>query len=91
MTNEDLLIGIRPQFIDIKSGEGVDGEIYGVMPTGMETTVKIRVDDYLLTGVVFGSDIFTIGTKVKVRFDSDNVMLFDRKSGKRIALGTVRF
>ena len=91
MTNEDLLIGIRPQFIDIKSGEGVDGEIYGVMPTGMETTVKIRVDDYLLTGVVFGSDIFTIGTKVKVRFDSDNVMLFDRKSGKRIALGTVKF
>ena len=91
MTNEDLLIGIRPQFIDIKSGEGVDGEIYGVMPTGMETTVKIRVDDYLLTGVVFGSDIFTIGTKVKVRFDSANVMLFDRKSGKRIALGTVKF
>ena len=91
MTNEDLLIGIRPQFIDIKSNEGIEGEIYGVMPTGMETTVKIRVDDYLLTGVVFGSDIFTIGTKVKVRFDSGNVMLFDRKSGKRIALGTVRF
>ena len=91
MTNEDLLIGIRPQFIDIKSGEGIEGEIYGVMPTGMETTVKIRVADYLLTGVVFGSDIFTIGTKVKVRFDSDNVMLFDRKSGKRIALGSIKF
>jgi len=91
MTNEDLLIGIRPEFIDIKSSDGIDGEIYGVMPTGMETTVKVRVADYLLTGVVFGSDIFTIGTKVKVRFDSANVMLFDRKSGKRIALGTLTF
>ena len=91
MTNEDLLIGIRPEFIDIKSSDGIDGEIYGVMPTGMETTVKVRVADYLLTGVVFGSDIFTIGTKVKVRFDSANVMLFDRKSGKRIALGTLSF
>ena len=91
MTNEDLLIGIRPEFIDIKSSDGIDGEIYGVMPTGMETTVKVRVADYLLTGVVFGSDIFTIGTKVKVKFSSANVMLFDRKSGKRIALGTLTF
>ena len=87
MTNKDLLIGVRPEFIDIKSGKGLDGEIYGVMPTGMETTLKIRVGDFLLTGVVFGSDVFKIGTKVKVSFNSAKVMLFDRKSGKRICSG----
>ena len=87
MTNKDLLIGVRPEFIDIKSGKGLEGEIYGVMPTGMETTLKIRVGDFLLTGVVFGSDIFKIGTKVKVAFNSPKVMLFDRKSGKRICSG----
>ena len=87
MTNKNLLIGVRPEFIDIKSGKGLDGEIYGVMPTGMETTLKIRVGDFLLTGVVFGSDVFKIGTKVKVSFNSAKVMLFDRKSGKRICSG----
>lgn len=91
MTNEDLLIGVRPEFLDIQSGEGIDGEIYGVMPTGMETTVKVRVEDFLLTGVVFGSDIFTIGTKVKLGVKGCQVMLFDRKSGQRIAVGSLKF
>ena len=90
MTNEDLLIGIRPEFLDIQSDEGIEGEIYGVMPTGMETTVKIRVEDFLLTGVVFGSDIFTIGTKVKLSIKGAQVMLFDRKSGQRIAIGSLK-
>ena len=91
MTNEDLLLAVRPEFIDIKSGEGIEGEIYGVMPTGMETTVKIRVGEYLLTGMVFGSDIFSIGEKLKLSFKGMKLMLFDRKSGERIANGSLRF
>ena len=83
LTNEDLVIGIRPEFIDISDNGNVDGEIYGAMPTGMESTVKIRLDDYLLTGVVFGSTLFTIGTKV------NNIILSDRQSGKRIACGSL--
>lgn len=91
MTNEDLLLAVRPEFIDIKSGEGIEGEIYGVMPTGMETTVKVRVGDYLLTGMVFGSDLFTIGEKLKLSFKGMKLMLFDRKSGERIVNGSLRF
>ena len=91
MTNDDLLLAVRPEFIDIKSGEGIEGEIYGVMPTGMETTVKVRVGEYLLTGMVFGSDLFTIGEKLKLSFKGMKLMLFDRKSGERIANGSLRF
>ena len=91
MTNEDLLLAVRPEFIDIKSGEGIEGEIYGVMPTGMETTVKVRVGEYLLTGMVFGSDLFTIGEKLKLSFKGMKLMLFDRKSGERIVNGSLRF
>ena len=87
MTNEDLLIGIRPEFIDIVEEGGIEGEVYGVMPTGMETTVKIRVGEFLLTGVVFGSDIFKIGSKIRIKFSGDTIMLFDRKSGRRIVNG----
>ena len=87
MTNEDLLIGIRPEFIDIVEEGGIEGEVYGVMPTGMETTVKIRIGEFLLTGVVFGSDIFKIGSKIRIKFSGDTIMLFDRKSGRRIVNG----
>ena len=89
LTNEDLVLGIRPEFIDISGTGNVEGEIYGAMPTGMESTVKIRLDDYLLTGVVFGSTLFTIGTKVKLGIKDNGVILFDRKSGKRIACGSL--
>ena len=91
MTNDDLLLAVRPEFIDSKSGEGIEGEIYGVMPTGMETTVKVRVGEYLLTGMVFGSDLFTIGEKLKLSFKGMKLMLFDRKSGERIVNGSLRF
>ena len=91
MTNDDLLLAVRPEFIDSKSGEGIEGEIYGVMPTGMETTVKVRVGEYLLTGMVFGSDLFTIGEKLKLSFKGMKLMLFDRKSGERIGNGSLRF
>ena len=86
LTNEDFVIGIRPEFIDITDGN-VEGEIYGAMPTGMESTIKIRLDDFLLTSVVFGSTLFTIGSKVKLNITGDDILLFDRASGKRIASG----
>ncbi len=89
LTNSDLVLGIRPEFIHIAGDGALDGEIYGAMPTGMESTIKIRVDDFLLTGVVFGSALFKIGEKVRVDIAGDNVVLFDRKSGKRIAFGSL--
>ena len=60
LTNEDFVLGIRPEFLDIENSN-VEGEIYGAMPTGMESTIKVRIGDYLLTGVVFGSTLFSIG------------------------------
>ncbi len=91
MTNEDFLIGIRPEYIEIDEDAPLTGEVYGVMPTGMETTVKLRIGNYLLTGVVFGSDTFTIGSTVHFNLSGSNVMLFDRKSGKRVAIGSLEF
>ena len=89
LTNEDLVLGIRPEFLDIADEGSLTGEIYGAMPTGMESTIKVRVDDFLLTGVIFGSSLFTIGAKVPIT--GDHIMLFDRRSGKRIASGSLTF
>ena len=89
LTNEDLVLGIRPEFLDIKTEAPLKGEIHGAMPTGMESTIKVSVDGYLLTGVVFGSSLFTIGEQHSVSFSGNNIMLFDRQSGDCIALGSL--
>ena len=89
LTNEDLVLGIRPEFLDIKTEAPLKGEIYGAMPTGTDSTIKVSLDGYLLTGVVFGSSLFTIGEQHSVSFSGNNIMLFDRQSGDCIALGSL--
>ena len=89
LTNEDLVLGIRPEFLNITSEAPLKGEIYGAMPTGMESTIKVYVNGLLLTGVVFGSSLFTIGEQHSISFTGHHIMLFDRQSGDCIALGSL--
>ena len=89
LTNEDLVLGIRPEFLNITSEAPPKGEIYGAMPTGMESTIKVYVNGFLLTGVVFGSSLFTIGEQHSISFTGHHIMLFDRQSGDCIALGSL--
>ena len=84
----DYVLGVRPEFINLSEG-GIEGEIYGAMPTGMESTLKIRVGEFLLTGVVFGGTIYTIGSATHISFVGNSIMLFDRKSGRYITSGSV--
>ena len=90
LTHEDFVLGIRPEVLSITGGGNVECEIYGAMPTGMESTVKVRIGEYLLTGVVFGSTLFTIGSKHLLDITGSSVMLFDRSSGRRITSGTLK-
>ena len=89
LTNEDLVLGIRPEFLNITSEAPLKGEIYGAMPTGMESTIKVYVNGFLLTGVVFGSSLFTIGEQHSISFTGHHIMLFDRQSGDCIALSSL--
>ncbi len=87
VTEEDYVIGIRPEAIGL-SGEGrIDATIYGAMPTGMESTLKLRVGDFLLTGVVFGGVVYKIGQEEKIDIKGNDILLFDRISGRLICAG----
>ena len=88
--NGDLVLGVRPEFISIKEGGALKGEVYGAMPTGMESTIKVRVGEFLLTSVIFGSNTFEIGSMVNLDIIGENVMVFDRVSGKLIGCGSLK-
>ena len=86
--DNEFVLGIRPEFVGINKGY-IKGEIYGVLPTGMEVTLKLRVEDYLLTSVIFGGVTNKIGKKVHISFEGNNICLFDRVTGKLITTGTI--
>ena len=90
VTDEDFVLAVRPEAIGITGEEGLHTTIYGAMPTGMESTLKLRLGDYLLTSVIFGNTAYRIGEDMKINFTGDDILLFDRKSGMRIATGKIR-
>ena len=90
ITDGDFLIAVRPECINITEDGAIDGIIYGAMPTGMESTVKIRVGEFLLTGVIFGNVLYQIGAAVRINITSNNIVLYDQKSGKYIVSGSIQ-
>ncbi len=89
ITDEDLVLGVRPEFIHLSESGSLKATIYGAMPTGMESTVKLRVGDFLLTGVIFGGVTFRIGENTSMDILGQDILLFDRKSGKCICAGSL--
>ena len=86
-TERDFVLGIRPETLEVCEEGGIEAEVYSAMPTGMETTLRLRIGNFLLTSVVFGGVTFELGSKVRVRFKGDGIMLFSRISGDLIGTG----
>ena len=89
ITNEDFILGIRPEKITVDVNGKLDAAVDGSMPTGMESTLKLNINNYLLTSVIFGNQSFVIGDQVHITVLPYDILLYDRKSGKLIASGSV--
>ena len=89
ITNEDFVLAIRPEALKLSKDGSIASTIYGAMPTGMESTVKLRIGKYLLTGVIFGGVTFKLGEETGVDIAGTDILLFDRKSGKAITAGSL--
>lgn len=90
ITDEDFVLAIRPEFIKLSDNGSFKGTIYGAMPTGMESTIKLKIEDYLLTGVVFGGNIFQLGSDAGFDLSGDDILLFDRTSGRLVSAGSLK-
>lgn len=89
ITDEDYVIGIRPEFLHIEDDGKLETEVYSAMPSGMETTVKLRVGEFIITSVVFGGVDYKVNAKANVNIIGKEILLFDRKSQKLIASGVL--
>ena len=88
---DNVIIGVRPEFMPITEKGPIKGKIYSTLPTGMETTVQVMCDGTMLTAVVFGSVDFPIDSAVELDLTGDCLALFDAETGKALGYGSVIF
>ena len=55
----------------------------------METTVILKINNTLLTSVVFGGTDFPVDGEMGLELNHDNYILFDKSSEQNIATGSL--
>ena len=88
--DDDYVLAIRPEFLRVEDKGPIHASVYSAMPSGMETTVKFQIGNFLLTGVVFGGIDYKIDQAVNVDVFGKEILIFSRKSGHLIAQGSLK-
>ena len=84
-----ITIGIRPEHIELVKDGGIKAEIYSSLPGGMETIVKVKKEEDVLTLVEFGIVDYPVDTPVHLNITSDNIVVFDNETEKTIGIGSI--
>lgn len=88
-TSSRTILGIRPEYLTISDTGKIDATVYSALPSGMETTVKIRLHEQLLSSVVFGAKDFPVDHPIKCSIEGDAICLFDADSTACVAMGRI--
>ncbi|MCI1245692.1 MAG: ABC transporter ATP-binding protein [Bacilli bacterium] len=85
--DDNVVLGIRPEFVKIDEGGPLEGEVYAALPSGSETIVKLRVGRFLLTAIVYGGVDYKVGSKARMSFSGRGILLYEKKSQHLISQG----
>ena len=88
---EGVTLGIRPEFLPIREEGPVRAQVYSTLPAGMETTVKLKCGEEMLTSVVFGSVDYPVDAGVGLDVVGKDIVLFDGENGKHLSQGALQF
>ncbi len=86
-----VTLGIRPEFLPIREEGALKASVYSTLPAGMETTVRLRCGEDMLTSVVFGSVDYPVDREISLDVTGKDILVFDAESGRRITSGSLRF
>ena len=70
-------IGISPEFVTMDKNGKLEGEVLSSLPSGMETTLRLKVKDFVFSSVLFGSLDFKVGEKIPLSLSGESFVLFD--------------
>jgi len=80
----EMILGIRPEDINIDSQKGIRAEVYTVEPLGREILVNFRVGDSIVR--VITSPLFKAGAEeiLRLNFNMNKIHLFEKMSQKSL-------
>ncbi len=86
--DQEVILGLRPEYIQIAENGSVNGEIYSSLPSGMETIVKVKIGSLQLNSVIFGDGDFNVGDTHAIAFPGFYNLF--TKAGERIGRCRIR-
>ena len=89
LTDRDVVVGVRPEYVEISDSGEMEATVYSTLPSGMETTVKLNAGGVSFTAVVFGDVDYPVDKKVRFTFKK-SALLFDKETGKSITRGVLK-
>ncbi|MEX0405960.1 ABC transporter ATP-binding protein [Aquibium sp. LZ166] len=82
-----LIFGIRPEDIRLESGGPGEATIHDIEDHGVEKILTLRAGETTLKATVPARERVRIEEVVRFGWDADKVVLFDRASGRNLAVG----
>ena len=89
LKNSRCVLGIRPESFTIVEDGGIKGIAYSALPSGMETTVRVKIGDTLLSSVVFGMKDYKTDQEIRCSIVGNSICLFDSETTERVSIGSV--
>jgi multiple sugar transport system ATP-binding protein len=86
---QHVVLGVRPEYLKIGAGGNIRARVYSTLPSGMETVVKLLLNDHMLTSVAFGAIDFAVDTDIAFEFIEDRCILFDGDSKRNLYQGRI--
>ncbi len=79
-----VVMGIRPEDIQINDDGDIAGEIFIVEPLGREDLIDVRIGQHSFLLLANTEKKYQSGDQVKLRFDMDQAQFFDPKTEKSL-------
>ena len=86
---DQLVIGLRPEHIEIEENDSANSLIYSTLPSGLETVIKLKIKNTILTSVAFGGVDYKVNAPISTNFNSNKYILFNKNSRENISMGTI--
>jgi multiple sugar transport system ATP-binding protein len=81
---QKVLIGKRPEEIDVVTENGLEASVENIEPTGSETFVEMGLDGRMISVVLRERPRFDVGSSQHLSLTRGAIHFFDDKSGVRI-------
>ncbi len=89
ISDREICLGIRPEFVRICDNGKLETIAYSTLPSGLETTVKLKKGDQIISSIQFGAVDYPVDKKINCDVVGNTVCVFDKESKNLLMMGSV--